>query len=527
MKFSRLDTLICSLAFAFLALPNINQAEEFVINGDFETDVEEFIVWPGYVGGTNDQGDVNPDEIPEWVGTGGRGINPIFSPQNPEMIADWNGDGGLGINPIENGEAPFQDNGENDTPVALMQGLARLGQEISGLQIGTEYTLTWEYNSRDCCGDFPIGGVMLNGTEFDVDDFTDEIFPVGGIEPWYSAELNFTADSSDLTLDFTSESAGGGDATLLLDNVKLVAAGDATDLILNGDFESNAEEFVVWPGYLGGADNSAPFRDNGDNETAVAFLQGSASLTQFVEGLTIGEEYTLSLDYNARNCCGDTPVAELFIDGDIVSEFNEDGFVEPVGDDNPWYNFEMSFIAESDSLEILVSTFPESGGDSTLIIDNVSVASATVTVEGDFDGDGLLTAFDIDLLSEESRVGTNLIEFDLNADNLVNDDDRVIWVEQLKNTYFGDSNLDGEFNSTDFVYVFQRGKYEDDAPFNATWADGDWNGDGDFNSSDFVTAFQGGGFEIGPRAPAAVPEPSSSLLMLIAVAMSFILRTRR
>jgi hypothetical protein len=72
----------------------------------------------------------------------------------------------------------------------------------------------------------------------------------------------------------------------------------------------------------------------------------------------------------------------------------------------------------------------------------------------------------------------------------------------------GDSNLDGEFNSSDLVNVFTAGKFETGSP--ATWSEGDWTGDKVFNSSDFVEAFQGGGYEIGPRgAVAAVPEPGT------------------
>lgn len=55
----------------------------------------------------------------------------------------------------------------------------------------------------------------------------------------------------------------------------------------------------------------------------------------------------------------------------------------------------------------------------------------------------------------------------------------------------GDANLDGIFNSTDLVLVFQAGKYETGIQ-NADWATGDWNEDGYFNSSDLVLAFQEG-----------------------------------
>ncbi|MFC1758969.1 LamG-like jellyroll fold domain-containing protein [Planctomycetota bacterium] len=136
-------------------------------------------------------------------------------------------------------------------------------------------------------------------------------------------------------------------------------------------------------------------------------------------------------------------------------------------------------------------------------------------VRGDFDGDGQLTAADINLLTAESIAMTNDVKFDLTGDDVVNQDDRTAWVEDASNTYFGDSNLDGEFSSSDFVTVFGAGEYEDAVDGNSTWETGDWNGDGDFNSSDFVTAFSSGGYEKGPRAAQAVPEPSSIAILLI------------
>jgi hypothetical protein len=141
-------------------------------------------------------------------------------------------------------------------------------------------------------------------------------------------------------------------------------------------------------------------------------------------------------------------------------------------------------------------------------------------VLGDFDGDGQLSATDIDLLTAEVRAGSNDLRYDLTADNLVTADDRTHWVNDLKRTYFGDANLDGEFTSADFVSVFVAGQYEDPVPGNSTWATGDWNGDGDFGSGDFVLAFQTGGYERGPRlAVSSVPEPSSIMLLIIAVVM--------
>ncbi|MCA9217776.1 MAG: LamG domain-containing protein, partial [Planctomycetales bacterium] len=98
-------------------------------------------------------------------------------------------------------------------------------------------------------------------------------------------------------------------------------------------------------------------------------------------------------------------------------------------------------------------------------------------LEGDFDSSGTLDAADIDLLSAEVRIGDNKPAFDLTGDGAVNNQDRVRWIEELAYTFVGDSNLDGEFNSTDFVVVFTASQYEDGIAGNSTWATGDWNGD--------------------------------------------------
>jgi hypothetical protein len=146
----------------------------------------------------------------------------------------------------------------------------------------------------------------------------------------------------------------------------------------------------------------------------------------------------------------------------------------------------------------------------------------TANVPGDFDGDGVLSEADINLLNANVASGANAAAFDLNDDSLVNTADITTWVVDLKNTYVGDANLDGVFNTSDFVTVFQQGKFELDE--NATWSQGDWNGDLRFNSGDFVAAFQGGGFEQGPRGGvAAVPEPSACVLFMLGI----VLVTRR
>lgn len=86
-----------------------------------------------------------------------------------------------------------------------------------------------------------------------------------------------------------------------------------------------------------------------------------------------------------------------------------------------------------------------------------------------------------------------------------------------RRTWFGDSNMDLEFNSSDLVAVFEAGLFEDGIDNNATWSTGDWNGNGDFESSDLVLAFAEGGYDVGIQQrlniAKAVPEPTSSIFL--------------
>jgi hypothetical protein len=96
---------------------------------------------------------------------------------------------------------------------------------------------------------------------------------------------------------------------------------------------------------------------------------------------------------------------------------------------------------------------------------------------------------------------------------------RQTLVRDILRTWFGDANLDGQFNSSDLVQTFQAGKYEVDT--DADWSQGDWNGDRRFGSSDLVVAFQDGGYEQGPRPveAATVPEPAGASFVLVAIGL--------
>jgi hypothetical protein len=100
-----------------------------------------------------------------------------------------------------------------------------------------------------------------------------------------------------------------------------------------------------------------------------------------------------------------------------------------------------------------------------------------------------INAFAAAIRSQSAPVSTH----DLNDDQQVDVHDLIVLVNFYLGTFIGDADLDGLFNSADFVFVLTAGKYENGETFD--WREGDWNGDGVFDSNDILFAFQGGGYD--------------------------------
>lgn len=142
----------------------------------------------------------------------------------------------------------------------------------------------------------------------------------------------------------------------------------------------------------------------------------------------------------------------------------------------------------------------------------------------DLNEDGGCDVDDVDRLFESFRHRDQM--FDINQDGRYTFDDLESYIHDLRNTWFGDANLDGRFNSADLVTAFVAGKYDRVAA--AGWSEGDWNGDRFFDSEDLVHAFQDGGYEAGRReAVLAVPEPAGQLLLLVGMLGLRYLQPRR
>lgn len=219
-------------------------------------------------------------------------------------------------------------------------------------------------------------------------------------------------------------------------------------------------------------------------------------------------------------------------------------------------NVKNAYVVPQDSLQFAQFDSTTVYNQWTVFPDDFDPASAGLTLVrspvGDLNADGLLNGADIDAIGFRIRNGARLplwmvpweSEFDVNGnlvawwtpdtafdfdnDTRISTEDLRYWVERIRQTWFGDANLDGEFNTADFVQVLELGRYEQGwidgvrGLFNAQpgrihngagWSEGDWNGDGLFDTADLVTALIDGGYEQGPRiGTARVPEPSGWLL---------------
>jgi hypothetical protein len=272
----------------------------------------------------------------------------------------------------------------------------------------------------------------------------------------------------------------------------VVASATAANLVVNGDFEDDTDGFIAWPGYVSNGGNPpdvpfwsgtgggrginpinnpnerrdlAPFRDNGDNDTSVAFMQGAATLEQEVTGFVVGKQYVLQLDYNSRICCNDFPQVEMTLDGELFEDFPDpdlfvDGIVEPVRGFEPWYYYESTFTAANETMLLSISSRPSVGGDASFLLDNISIDLAPTA--------------NVPLA--------------------------------------GDADLDRDFDQVDLVKVQIAAKYLSGQT--ATWGDGDWNGAPDpastfqnppagdrlFNQLDIIAALGAGTYLRGPYA---------------------------
>lgn len=127
---------------------------------------------------------------------------------------------------------------------------------------------------------------------------------------------------------------------------------------------------------------------------------------------------------------------------------------------------------------------------------------------GDFDFNFQLNATDIDLLSAEIRTPQPRSWFDLNNDQSVDDEDRQFWVESVVGTFFGDADLNGRVDFTDFVALSNNFGQQ------GGWMQGDFDGSRNVAFPDFVMLSSNFGNAREALASQSVPEPNTVIVAL-------------
>ena len=217
----------------------------------------------------------------------------------------------------------------------------------------------------------------------------------------------------------------------------------------------------------------------------------------------LGEEFHFAAVYDSDGGVGGGPVMRVYRNGELIAAQAVSIALGNLNDVNNWLgrsNYTADANTQGSYNEFRIYDYALTTNQ---ILGSYLNGPQTINLGliGDYNNNGSLDAGDLDLQAAEIVSGANKPAFDLTGDGKVDLDDRVYWVEQpsMKNSWLGDADLNGVFNSDDFVLAFQAGKYEV-VGAEATWGQGDWNGDLLFTSGDFVAAFASGGYEVGPRA---------------------------
>ena len=146
----------------------------------------------------------------------------------------------------------------------------------------------------------------------------------------------------------------------------------------------------------------------------------------------------------------------------------------------------------------------------TVTLSSATSGSFTVCPLGDVNLDGVVNAADIDAVY--AHFGDTTGRYDLNGDGVLNQDDVDYLVKTILHTGYGDANLDGKVDFTDFQVLLDHWQNT-----GAGWATGDWTGDGTVDFLDFQKLIDNwnptgaGGTEAAVFAAQAVPAATNQI----------------
>jgi hypothetical protein len=245
------------------------------------------------------------------------------------------------------------------------------------------------------------------------------------------------------------------------------------------------------------------------NEFTLPDLSEDAALTRFFTWSPGRVEFFTLLGHHRLH---DFP-PEAVVQHSVYTEDLASGRIVPEpGRENFRFNLWLNGSAPSDNqpVEVVINDF-----------------QFRALASGDFNGDANYNCEDIDALVMEIAAGTNNLDFDLTHDGWVNIADLDEWRVQggaanlaSGDAYLiGDANLDGTVDGGDFL-AWNNEKFNSVA----AWCSADFNADGTVDGQDFLL-WNGSKFQSADNLQ-AVPEPAAMMMLLVAVVLASVSRTR-
>jgi fibronectin type 3 domain-containing protein len=274
--------------------------------------------------------------------------------------------------------------------VAFLQGAGTISQTVSGLTPGGVYTVTFYAAQRANSNN---GGqtwkVTMNGATIAC------YAPPQSATNYLSYSAQFTATASSETLAFVGTDTNAGDNTIFLDNVTVNGGNDestvsneatvipgAVQSLANTGFETpsvgtyqynpsgGSWTFTAQSGNSGSglaANGSAFSNPNAPQGVQVAFLQGTATISQAISGLTTGTVYTVTFDAAQRTGNNGGQTWNLTMNGTTIASY------APAQSATSYVPYSVQFTATASSETLAFVGTDTNGGDNTIFLDTVSI----------------------------------------------------------------------------------------------------------------------------------------------------------
>jgi alpha-L-rhamnosidase len=264
---------------------------------------------------------------------------------------------------------------------AFLQGNGSITQVISGLTPGVTYNVLFSAGQRVAGASWNLTGETWNVT---IDGAVIASYAPGQAATTYADySATFTATAATHTLAFVGTKTT--DNTIFLDNVRLVRSAAATGLA-NGGFEApSVPTYQYNPGDAawtfqaesgsngsGIARNASLVTSNNPNApegAQVAFLQGNATITQTVGGLTPGMRYHLLFSSAQRaTFVNGGQTWDVTLDGAPIASF------KPGAGSTAYTGYAATFTATAATHTLAFVGTNTNTGDNTALIDDVRLS---------------------------------------------------------------------------------------------------------------------------------------------------------